>query len=86
MLAHGYLSHQSPDGRTPQQRALLMNVRVQMVAENVAFATDVQAAHLAFMSSEVHRLAILSRGARVVGVGVVEGGGLGMIVVEDFGR
>lgn len=86
MLAHGYLSHLSRDGRTPVQRALLAGARVQAVTENLGYATDVRAAHVAFMSSEVHRGRILSRGARLVGIGVADGGQGGVLVVEDFGR
>jgi uncharacterized protein YkwD len=56
------------------------------LGENVAYATDVDAAHAAFMSSEVHRRLILSAGVRLVGIGVAEVRPSGVIVVQDFGR
>jgi uncharacterized protein YkwD len=56
------------------------------LGENVAYATDVDAAHTAFMSSEVHRRLILSAGVRLVGIGVAEVRPSGVIVVQDFGR
>ncbi|MGH2454449.1 MAG: CAP domain-containing protein [bacterium] len=86
MVTHGYLSHQSRDGRSPRQRTPQTTVGVRVLGENVAYATDVRAAHLAFMSSIVHRGVILSRSARLVGVAVVETAGFAVIVVQDFGR
>ncbi len=84
MFAFGYLSHRSRDGRTPQQRILDVGVRVRAVGENVAYATDIRAAHGTLMSSLEHRGRILSLTFRLVGVGVVVGGADDLIVVEDF--
>lgn len=87
MLTHGYLSHQSRDGRSPQHRARGGEIGpLRVLGENVAYATDVDAAHTAFMSSEVHRRLILSAGVRLVGIGVAEVRPSGVIVVQDFGR
>lgn len=86
MLTRRYLSHQSRDGRSPQQRVRAGEIGPQVLGENVAYATDVDAAHAAFMSSEVHRRLILSAGVRLIGIGVVEVRPSGVIVVEDFGR
>jgi uncharacterized protein YkwD len=86
MVANGYFSHQSRDGRGPRQRTVPATATVRVLGENVAYATDVRAAHSAFMSSVVHRRVILSGSARLVGVGVVETAGSAVIVVQDFGR
>ncbi len=86
MLTHGYLSHRSRDGQSLQQRTRRGDVLLSVLGENVAYATDVHAAHAAFMSSEVHRRLILAGRARLVGIGVVELRPSGVIVVQDFGR
>jgi len=87
MLTHGYLSHQSRDGRSPQRRARGGEVGLpRVLGENVGYATDVAAAHAAFLSSEVHRRLILSPRVRVVGIGVAQVRPSGVIVVQDFGR
>lgn len=87
MLTHGYLSHQSRDGRSPQSRARGGAPGLPwVVGENVGYATDIDAAHAAFMSSEVHRRLILSRNVRLVGIGVAMVRPSGVIVVQDFGR
>ena len=86
MVANGYLSHQSRDGRGPRQRTPQATATVRVLGENVAYATDLRAAHTAFMSSAVHRRVILSRSVRLVGIGVVETAGSAVIVVQDFGR
>ena len=83
MLAWGYLSHLSRDGRTPRDRVWGLGVRVRIIGENLAYAADVRSAHDALMASESHRENILFPEYRLVGIGVVDGGDA-VIVVEDF--
>jgi uncharacterized protein YkwD len=84
MFASGYLTHKSRDGRTPRERVLGLGVRVRLIGENLAYAADARAAHDALMASEPHRRNILYPQYRLVGIGVVDGGADGVIVVEDF--
>jgi uncharacterized protein YkwD len=85
MFAYGYLSHVSRAGLTPVQRVQRRGVRVQVVGENIAYAADVREAHEALMASEAHRQNILLPDYRLVGIGVVDGGSLGVVIVENFG-
>lgn len=84
MFAFGYLSHRSRDGRNPEQRVKGLGVRVRMVGENLAYAQDLRAAHEALMASAGHRQNILLSEYRLVGIGVVDGGPLGVVVVQNF--
>jgi uncharacterized protein YkwD len=84
MFAAGYLTHLSRDGRTPRDRVLGLGVRVRVIGENLAYAADARAAHDALMASEPHRRNILLPEYRLIGIGVVDGGPDGVIVVEDF--
>jgi uncharacterized protein YkwD len=84
MFAAGYLTHLSRDGRTPRDRVLGVGVRVRVIGENLAYAADVRAAHDALMASEPHRRNILLPEYRLIGIGVLDGGPEGLIVVEDF--
>jgi uncharacterized protein YkwD len=84
MFAAGYLTHASRDGRTPRDRVLGLGVRVRVIGENLAYAADARAAHDALMASEPHRRNILLPEYRLIGIGVLDGGPDGVIVVEDF--
>lgn len=84
MFSWGYLTHLSRDGRTPRDRVLRLGVQVRLIGENLAYAEDAQAAHEALMASDAHRRNILFPQYRLVGVAVLDGGGDGVIVVEDF--
>ncbi len=85
MFAFGYLSHVDRRGLGPQQRVLRRGVRVRMVGENIAYAGSIREAHEALMTSEAHRQNILLPDYRLVGIGVIDGGPYGVVVVENFG-
>jgi uncharacterized protein YkwD len=84
MFAAGVLTHRSLDGRTPVQRVAERQVRVRLVGENLAYAPDVQTAHEALMASWSHRQNILSADFSLTGIGVLDGGAYGVIVVQNF--
>lgn len=84
MFAYGYLSHQSRDGRTLVRRVTDHRIRARTVAENIAYAADVQTAHTALMDSDGHRRNILWPSFSLVGIAVIDGGPYGLIVVQDF--
>lgn len=84
MFANGYLSHQSRDGRLPLERVEAAGLSPWHVGENLAYAQDVREAHQLLMNSPGHRANILSPVYRWIGIGVMDGGPHGVIVVEDF--
>ncbi len=84
MFTFGYLSHRSRDGRPPWQRVADAGFRAQYTGENLAYASDVQTAHRLLMRSAAHRRNILLPGYHRIGIGVVDGGIYGVIVVEEF--
>jgi uncharacterized protein YkwD len=84
MFAYGYLSHQSRDGLLPLARVEATGLAPWHVGENLAYAQDVREAHRLLMKSPGHRANILSPIYRWVGIGVMDGGAHGVVVVEDF--
>ena len=84
MFGHGYLSHVSRDGRTLQTRLAATGLRFQVVGENLAYAGEVDEAERALWHSEPHRRNMLYPAFRLVGVAVIDGGGDGVIIVQDF--
>jgi len=84
MFANGYLSHQSRDGRLPLARVEAAGLSPWHVGENLAYAQDVREAHQLLLNSPGHRANILSPVYRWIGIGVMDGGQHGVIVVEDF--
>ena len=54
------------------------------MGENLAYAAGVREAHAALMASPPHRENILYPGYRHVGIGVTDGAGQGVVVVEEF--
>jgi uncharacterized protein YkwD len=84
MFAFGYLSHRSRNGRTPWDRVADAGALPEYVGENLVYASNVRAAHGLLMDSPDHRQNILSTDYHRVGIGVVDAGYRGVIVVEDF--
>lgn len=85
LFSRGYLSHRSPDGRWPDQRVKERGIRVRAVGENLAYASNVRAAHSALVASPPHRVNLLLPRYRLVGIAVIDGGPHGVIVVQIFG-
>jgi len=84
MFTFGYLSHRSRDGRWPNERVKALGVRAKVVGENLAYAQDVREAHHALITSREHRANMLSPQYRRFGIGVIDGGPYGVIVVQNF--
>lgn len=85
LFANGYLSHRSQDGRMPLDRVMGMHVHVRLVGENLAYAPNLAAAHAALVASDDHRRNMVSPEYRLVGIGVLDGGSYGIVIVETFG-
>jgi uncharacterized protein YkwD len=84
LFAHGILSHQARDGRSPRDRFDRAGIPFRISGENVAYAEDVPTAHRRLMTSSGHRRNILSPAFRRVGIGVLNARGAGIVVVQDF--
>lgn len=86
MLKNGYFSHISPDGKTPANRADMMQIAFVVLGENLALAPDVQMAHDGLMNSPGHRANILSTEYTNLGIGVYDAGMHGKMFVQEFSR
>ena len=77
------LSHQVGDEPKLSNRLAANGIRFNNDAENVAYDTDVEVAHIGLMHSPGHRENILSPKYNTIGVGVVRSGDV-LWVTEDF--
>ena len=84
MLADGRFGYVDLQGNTPFMRLRAGNVVFDAAGENLASAPTVQLAHQGLMNSPSHRDNILSPYYHTVGIGVVDAGIYGLMVVEDF--
>jgi len=84
ILSTGYFSHVDRQGNTPYMRLREGGVFFDAAGENLASAPTVQLAHQGLMNSKGHRENILSPYFHEVGLGVVDAGAYGLMVVEDF--
>jgi len=84
MLARGYFSHLSPEGRTPFDRMRADGLRFITAGENLALAQTLPTAHQGLMNSPGHRANILRPGFGRVGIGVIDAGMYGLMVTQKF--
>lgn len=85
LAKHGALSHMFAGEQPLLQRAGAAGARFNSVAENVAYAPEVDLVHKSLMESPPHRANILNRDYNAVGIGIVERDGE-LYVTEDFAR
>ncbi|MGH2398971.1 MAG: CAP domain-containing protein [bacterium] len=84
LFARGVLSHQAKDGRGVRKRFERAGIPFRIAGENVAYAEDIRTAHRELMDSSGHRRNILSPAFRRVGIGVLNAGEAGVVVVQNF--
>jgi len=84
MLIRGYFSHESANGASLFDRYNNANVNFIEAAENIALAATPELVHVGLMNSEKHKRNILDPAYGRVGVGVINAGHYGLMVVEDF--
>ncbi|MBW4061110.1 CvpA family protein [Candidatus Saccharibacteria bacterium] len=84
MFADGVFSHVDNDGHTPFDRMKAGNVSFGAAGENLALAATLDLAHQGLMNSPGHKANILSTSYNKVGIGVIDGGQYGLMVVQDF--
>lgn len=86
MAAREQLSHQFPDEAALSDRLTAdCTLRLDGMAENVAYGTDAAGVHDGLMHSPHHRENLLHAAYNVAGIGVVRRGST-LYVVEDFGH
>lgn len=84
MLARGYFSHYTPEGKDPFDRILAAGIIYETAGENLAFAPTVELAHVGLMNSPKHRDNILYTDFGQVGIGVIDAGIHGRMFVQAF--
>lgn len=84
MLARGYFSHYSPEGKNAFDRMRTAKIAFLVAGENLAFAPTVKIAHTGLMNSPGHRANILRAQFRKVGIGIMDAGPRGIMVTQQF--
>lgn len=84
MFARSYFSHISPEEETPFDRIRKANIPFLTAGENLAIAQTLALAHDGLMDSPGHRANILQQAFGRVGIGVLDGGVYGLMVVQKF--
>jgi len=84
MLKRGYFSHFSPEGKSPFDRIRYEKLKFLIAGENLAIARTLQLAHEGLMESPGHRDNILHKSFGRVGIGILDAGFHGIIVVQNF--
>lgn len=84
MLARGYFSHGSPEGKDAFGRMRDARVAYLAAGENLAHAPTLAQAHQGLMKSPGHRANILRPAFGRVGIGIVEAGRHGLMVTQNF--
>jgi uncharacterized protein YkwD len=84
MFERGYVSHYSPEGKSPWERMRDAGLRFFTAGENISFARTLPMAHESLMESPEHRANILRPTFGRVGIGVLDGGRYGLMVTQNF--
>lgn len=84
MLARGYFSHVSPEGKDLSDRMRAEHLGYLQAGENLALAPSLAGAHQGLMHSPGHRANILRKQFGRVGIGILDGGEHGLMVTQDF--
>jgi uncharacterized YkwD family protein len=84
MINNDYFEHQSPNYGTPFDMLKSAGIDYSLAGENLAEAHSVEEAFELLLESPEHRDNILKSRYDKIGVGVVEGGGCGLTIVQLF--
>lgn len=84
MLRRAYFSHYTPDGLDPFDRMRANRIVFEAAGENLAEAPTLRLAHRGLMNSPGHRANILSPAFGRVGIGIIDGGDLGLMISQEF--
>ncbi len=84
MLARGYFSHYTPEGKDPFDRMKQAGIQYTAAGENLALAPTLDIAHTGLMNSPGHRANILNPSFGRVGIGILDGGAYGLMISQEF--
>ncbi|MGI8951122.1 MAG: CvpA family protein [Chitinophagaceae bacterium] len=84
MLARGYFSHYTPEGKDPFDRMKEAGIKYTSAGENLALAPTLSIAHDGLMNSPGHRANILNPAFGRVGIGILDGGIYGLMISQEF--
>jgi uncharacterized protein YkwD len=84
MFERSYFSQTDPDGKNLENRLIADSLNYSGAVENLGFGPDYLSVHTKFMNSQKHRQIILSPKYKTIGMGIVDGGNLGQMIVEIF--
>lgn len=84
MFVEGFFSHNDSDGNGPFNRLDDAHIKYAAAGENLALASNLKEAHQGLMNSPGHRANILNENFRKVGIGIIDGGPYGLMVVQLF--
>lgn len=83
MALRNFFGHVNPDGKTPDDRRLALNIPTE-VGENLAKSPNLLYAHNGLMRSPEHRKNLLDPDWERVGIGIAKDSDGGILVVEEF--
>lgn len=84
MLARGYFSHYTPEGRDLEDRLRTARIGYLSAGENLALAPTLHTAHNGLMHSPGHRANILRPQFGRLGIGILDSGSHGLMVTQAF--
>lgn len=84
MLARGYFSHYTPEGKDLTDRLRQARVSYLSAGENLALAPTLYTAHTGLMHSPGHRANILRGQFGRLGIGILDSDGHGLVVTQAF--
>lgn len=84
MIDNKYFSHNSPVYGSPFEMLRSFGVNYRTAGENLAGNSSVDSAHTSLMNSPGHRANILNGNFKEVGIGIVNGGPYGKMMVQLF--
>jgi uncharacterized protein YkwD len=84
MLARGYFAHVTPEGNDLSERMQQARIGYLSAGENLALAPTLSTAHTGLMHSPGHRANILRPQFGRLGIGILDSGGHGLMVTQDF--
>ena len=84
MFELSYFDHQSPVTGSPFDRLNAAGIIYKMAGENLAYAPNVDVAHVGLMDSPPHRENILESDFQKIGIGVISAGVWGEMFSQEF--
>jgi uncharacterized protein YkwD len=84
MALRGYYGHDTPDGRTFNDRLAGVMILNGLVGENITIQTSAEEANRAFTASREHLSNMIEPKFHRVGIGVATTGSPSLMITEDF--